>query len=395
MKGDIMKKVLISGAVRTPIGTLGGNLSQLTATELGIVATGESLRRAGLTGNDIDEAIIGNVLQAGLGQNPARQIAIGCGVPVEKPSFTVNQVCGSGLKAIDLAFRSVKLGEARAVIAGGIESMSGAPYILPALRQGGRLGECTAFDTVVSDGLTDVFGKYHMGITAENIASEFGIGREAQDKFALESQRKYAAAMEQGVFRDEIVPVTVKLRRKEIVVDTDEHPRPDTTLETLASLRPAFNREGTVTAGNASGINDGAATMIVASEELASDLTQCVRIKDVVCVGCPPEVMGLGPVGAVRSLLTRNGLNAGDIDLWELNEAFAVQSIAVLEQLGLDESKVNVNGGAIALGHPIGASGARIVVTLIHQMKRQNAALGVASLCVGGGMGLAILLENI
>jgi acetyl-CoA C-acetyltransferase len=390
-----MKEVLISGAVRTPIGGLGGALSKLSAVELGKAVAKESLARSGVQPENVDEVIIGNVLQAGLGQNPARQIAMDCGVPVAVPSFTVNQVCGSGMKAIDLALRSILLGEATVVVAGGIESMSGAPYILPALRQGAGFGRSVALDLVESDGLTDVFGQYHMGITAENIAEKCAISREDQDRFAAESQRRCGVAIENGVFADEIVPITIKQRKKEIIVDRDEHPRPDSTFEILAKLRPAFKPDGTVTAGNASGINDGAASLIVADAVQIADKSQCVRIRDIVCVGCAPELMGLGPVGAVNKLLQRQGMNTNDIDLWELNEAFAVQALAVLEQLKLDPAKVNVNGGAIALGHPIGASGARIVVTLIHQMKRQNAAFGVASLCVGGGMGLAILLENI
>ena len=390
-----MKEVLISGAVRTPIGSLGGSLAKVSAVELGKTVARESLKRSGIEAERVDEVIIGNVLQAGLGQNPARQIAVGCGVPTATPSFTVNQVCGSGLKAIDLAWRSILLGESGVVIAGGIESMSGAPYILPAMRQGARYGQSAVLDIVEHDGLTDVFGKYHMGITAENIADKFGIPREDQDLFAAESQRRCALAVANDVFAAEIVPITVKQRKSEIVVDRDEHPKPDTSFEILSKLRPAFKPDGTVTAGNASGINDGAASLIVAEADKFADKSRCVRIRDIVCVGCAPEIMGMGPVGAVNKLLQRQKMTAADIDLWELNEAFAVQSLAVLDQLKLDPAKVNVNGGAIALGHPIGASGARIVVTLIHQMKRQNAALGVASLCVGGGMGLAILLENI
>lgn len=390
-----MREVLIGGAVRTPIGALNGSLSGVSAVELGKTSVTASLRRAGVERADVNEVIIGNVLQAGIGQNPARQIAVGCGIPKHVPAYTVNQVCGSGLKAIDLARRSILLNEAAIVIAGGIESMSNAPYILPALRQGARLGECVAKDTAVSDGLTDVFGQYHMGVTAENIAVKYGITREAQDRFAVESQRRYAGALKGNIFKDEIAPVTVKQRKSEITVEQDEHPRPETTFEALSKLRPAFKPDGTVTAGNASGINDGAASVVIFDGERNADKSQCVRIKDIVCVGCEPELMGMGPVGAVNMLLSRQGLNIGDIDLWELNEAFAAQSLAVLNELRIDSAKVNVNGGAIAIGHPIGASGTRIVVSLIHQMKRQNAGLGVASLCVGGGMGLAILLENI
>lgn len=391
-----MKEVLICGAVRTPIGDLNGSLAGVSAVELGKTSAAESLKRAGVNPSEVNEVIIGNVLQAGMGQNPARQIAIGCGIPQTVPSFTANQVCGSGLKAIDLARRSVLLGEAEAVLAGGIESMSNAPYILPALRQGARLGECIARDTVVSDGLTDVFGQCHMGITAENIAVKYGITREAQDSFALESQQRYAAARQKNIFKDEIIPVVIRQRKGEVVVEHDEHPRPDTTIGTLSKLRPAFKPDGTVTAGNASGINDGAATVVVFSGDRGiADRSQCVRIRDIACVGCEPELMGIGPVGAVNRLLARQQMSIDNIDVWELNEAFAAQSLAVLNELHINPAKVNVNGGAIAIGHPIGASGARIVVSLIHQMKRQNAGLGIASLCIGGGMGLAILLENI
>lgn len=390
-----MKKLWISGAVRTPIGDLNGQFSNISAVELGIISVAESLKRAGIDPAAVEEVIIGNVLQAGLGQNPARQIAIGCGIPQHVPSYTVNQVCGSGMKAIDLACRTLLLDEASVVVAGGTESMTNAPYILPALRQGARIGDCTAKDTVVSDGLTDVFGPYHMGITAENIATKYNISREAQDRFALESQLRHAAARERGSFTDEIVPVTVKTRKSEMIVEHDEHPRADSTLGALAKLRPAFKPDGTVTAGNASGINDGAASLVISTGTPAIDTSRCVRIRDVVCVGCAPELMGIGPVGAVNKLLARQRLAVTDIDLWELNEAFSAQSLAVLHDLNIDPEKVNVNGGAIAMGHPIGSSGARIVVTLMHQMKRQQSALGIASLCVGGGMGLAILLENV
>ncbi len=391
-----MRKVFIAGAARTPIGSLNGCFAGLGAVELGKACVKESIKRAGIDGAVVDEVIIGNVLQAGLGQNPARQIAIGCGVLKISPSFTVNQVCGSGLKAIDLARQAILTGNANVAIAGGIESMSGAPYILPALRQGARLGECAALDIVISDGLTDVFGRYHMGVTAENVADKYAVSREAQDRFAVESQRKCRIAMEKGFFKDEIVLVTVKQRKAEIVVGVDEHPRPDSTFESLSKLKPAFKPDGTVTAGNSSGINDGAASVLLFSEDRAQICsTGKVIVRDIACVGCEPELMGMGPVAAINALLSRQKMQIKDIDVWELNEAFAAQSVAVLNELGIDAGIVNVNGGAIALGHPIGASGARIVVTLIHQMKRQNAGLGIASLCVGGGMGLAILLENV
>ena len=388
-----MRNVLLTGAARTPIGSLNGSLAAVNAVELGKVSAKASIEKTGIT--ELEEVIFGNVLQAGLGQNPARQIAIGCGVPNQVPSFTVNQVCGSGLKAIDLAWQRVASGSIKEALAGGVESMSGAPHILPSLRNGVKLGETVVLDTVVNDGLTDAFGRCHMGITAENIAEKYGISRQEQDAFAVQSQKKYGAAFRNGLFKDEIIPVTVKGRKKDVIVENDEHPRPETSMEDLAKLRAAFKKDGTVTAGNASGINDGAASVIVIdSESVAKDIS-CVKIRDIVCVGCDPAFMGLGPVPAVKELLKRQGMNTGDIDLWELNEAFAVQSIAVLKDLGIDSGRVNVNGGAIALGHPIGASGARIVVTLFHEMKRRGSSLGVASLCVGGGMGLAILLENI
>ena len=390
-----MRDVLLTGAVRTPIGDLNGVFAGVSAVELGKASGKASLERSKITESEIEEVIVGNVLQAGLGQNPARQIAIGCGIPVHVSSFTVNQVCGSGLKAIDLAYQRVASGAIKTALAGGMESMSGAPHILQSLRSGVKLGESTLLDTVINDGLTDVFGNYHMGMTAENIAEKYGISREEQDRFSVHSQKKYAMAARDGLFRNEIVPITVKSRKKESIIDSDEHPRPETTIEDLAKLRTAFKKDGTVTAGNASGINDGAASVIVVDSCNVAERSLCVKIRDIVCVGCDPAFMGLGPVPAVKELLKRQGMRSDNIDLWELNEAFAAQSIAVINELGIDTAKVNVNGGAIALGHPIGASGARIVVTLFHEMKRRNSSLGIASLCVGGGMGIAILLENI
>lgn len=394
-----MREVLVTAGTRTPIGDINGSLASLGAVALGEISAGESLKRSGVPADKVDEVIIGNVLQAGLGQNPARQIAMRCGVPKEVPSFTVNQVCGSGLKALDLAAVMVACERIELAMAGGIESMSGAPYILPAMRSGARLGESPALDTVVTDGLTDVFGACHMGLTAENIAEKYAISRRDQDLFAAESQAKYASAATAGSLSPEIVPVTVRRKKSRELVDRDEHPRPGTTAETLEKLRPAFKKDGTVTAGNASGINDGAATLLVLSSGRAESLEiprkDCLRIRDFSACGCAPELMGLGPIPAIQSLLEKQNLSVTDIDLWEINEAFAAQSIAVLNELKLDQGKVNIHGGAIALGHPIGASGARIVVTLMHAMKQRNAALGVASLCVGGGMGLAILLENL
>lgn len=390
-----MREVLLTGAARTPIGDLNGSLSGVNAIELGKVTATASLQRAGVPKDKIGEVIIGNVLQAGLGQNPARQIALGCCIPQEIPAFTVNQVCGSGLKAIDLAWRQVAWGAADAVLAGGVESMSGAPYILQSMRSGARLGERPALDTVICDGLTDVFNNYHMGVTAENIAEKYGISRREQDAFALASQHKYARALQLDLFKAEMVPVPIKSRKQEIIIDKDEHPRPDATIEDLARLNTPFKKDGSVTAGNASGINDGAASVIVLSGDCGAARSACVKIRAAACCGCAPELMGIGPVSAVRQILKQQGMSVDDIDLWELNEAFAAQSIAVINELKINIDKVNVNGGAIALGHPIGASGARIVVSLMYEMKRRNSALGIASLCVGGGMGLAILLENI
>ncbi|MCC6444767.1 MAG: acetyl-CoA C-acyltransferase [Armatimonadetes bacterium] len=394
-----MRKVLMLGGARTPIGELGGSLAPVSAVRLGVAASAESLRRAGISPDEIDEVIIGNVLQSGQGQNPARQVAIGAGVPQGVPAYTVNQVCGSGIKAIELAWHNILLGRADRALAGGIESMSQSPYILPAMRGGARLGHSQAADTILTDGLTDAFGQYHMGITAERLAADYRLTRQDQDRFAVQSHRRYAAALEAGFIAEEIVPIIIQGRKAETAVQSDERPRPDTSLEKLGNLRPAFQEGGTVTAGNASGINDGAAAVVLAAEEslAASGLSAAgaVLVRDVVVVGCAPEVMGLGPVGAVRKLMARNGLTAVDIDLWELNEAFAAQSLAVLAELGIGEEKVNVNGGAIAVGHPIGASGTRIAVSLMRQMKRQQARLGVATMCIGGGMGIALLLENL
>jgi len=394
-----MQSVLVTAAVRTAIGDLNGTLSALSAVDLGKAAAAECLSRSGVEADAIDEVIAGNVLQAGLGQNPARQISVGIGLSHAVPAFTVNKVCGSGMKAMELGWQSILLDRARAVLAVGTESMSQAPYLLPAMRAGARLGDVTAVDSTVHDGLSDVFGQYHMGVTAENVAVQFGIGREEQDVFALASHRKYATGAEQGVFRDEIVPVEVRERKRTVVVDRDEHPRPDTSLEKLSKLSTAFKKDGTVTAGNASGINDGAAAVMLVSEDstLAESVPEghAVRLRDVAVAGCDPAFMGIGPVGATKTLLSRQGLTVTDIDVWELNEAFAVQSVAVMRELHLDPARINVNGGAIALGHPIGASGTRIVVTLIHQMKRQQATLGVATMCIGGGMGIAALFENV
>ncbi len=392
-----MRNVLILGAVRTPIGSMGGVFANTGAVQLGITAAAETLRRTGAQPEQIDEAIFGNVLTAGQGQNPARQVAIGVGLPESMPSFTVNKVCGSGLKAIELGWQSILLERANLVLAGGIENMSMCPYLLPTMRAGARLGDAQAVDGMIRDGLWDIFNNYHMGITAENVAERFGITREEQDQFAFESQQKYARAFEAGRLKDEIVPVVIKQKKGETVVDKDEHPRPDTTLEKMAKLPPAFKKDGTVTAANASGINDGGAAVLLAGEDAVPKnvtLDNAAVLRDVRSCGCDPKVMGLGPIGAVRKLLDKNGLGVGDVDLWELNEAFAAQSLAVLRELGIDPTKVNVNGGAIALGHPIGCTGARVTTALIHEMKKRNARLGVAAMCIGGGMGIGCLIEN-
>jgi len=394
-----MKNVIIAGAARTPVGAFLGGLASQSAVQLGEMAALAALQRAGLKASQVDEAIMGCVLQAGIGQNPARQIAMGIGVPKEVTAYSVNMVCGSGLKAIALARDSILLKRAAIVLAGGTESMSQAPHLIQQGRQGNKLGSIEAIDSILHDALTDIFGQMHMGTTAENIAEHYQISREDQDRFALESQQKCAMAMNKNLFQNEIAEVAIKSRKGETIIHRDEHPRPDTSFEALSGLRPAFKKDGTVTAGNASGINDGAACVVVADEDSdvgrKIDKAQAVRLIDCAVAGCAPETMGLGPIYAVRNLLEMTNIAAKDIDLWELNEAFAAQSIAVVRDLNLDTTKVNVNGGAIALGHPVGASGARIVVTLIHEMKRRNARYGIAALCIGGGMGIAILLENI
>ena len=392
-----MRDVLLLASNRTPMGSLAGQFAGTSVAELGAACGRAALKGSGVAPNQVDEGIFGNVLQAGQGQNPARQIAMACDVPVDVPSFTVNKVCGSGMKSLDLAWQAIQLERANIVLAGGTENMTQAPYLLPALRSGARLGDAAAVDSLVSDGLTDVFNQYHMGITAENIATEYGISRHEQDQFAVSSQHKAGAAIEANKFKDEITPVVVKQRKREIVVETDEYPRPETTIEKMEALRPAFKKDGTVTAGSASGINDGAAAMVVAgADNLPSNVNtdNAVYLRDVASQGCCPKTMGLGPIGAVKKLLDRAGLSVSDIGLWELNEAFAVQSIAVVRDLEIDSELVNVNGGAIALGHPIGASGARIVTTLIHEMKRRDVKYGVAAMCIGGGMGIGCLIEN-
>jgi acetyl-CoA C-acetyltransferase len=392
-----MRDILLLASNRTPIGNFQGQFAGVNAAALGTAAARAALEKSGAEPGQIDEAIFGNVLQAGQGQNPARQIAMNSGLPVEVPAFTVNKVCGSGMKSLDLAWQAIQLGRANLILAGGTENMSQAPYLLPKLRAGARLGDAVAVDSLIADGLTDVFNQYHMGITAENIAEQYGITREEQDAFAVDSQRKAGEAIAAGKFDAEMTPVVVKDRKGDVVLDKDEYPKPGSALEKLAQLRPAFKADGTVTAANASGINDGAAAMIVAAADaLPANVSAdgAVYLRDVRSHGCCPKTMGLGPVGAVKKLLAATGLSVADIGLWELNEAFAVQSIAVVRDLGMDPALVNVNGGAIALGHPIGCSGARIVTTLIHEMKRRNVRYGVAAMCIGGGMGIGCLIEN-
>ena len=392
-----MREVVIVGAARTPIGSFGGALAPLSAIDLGTIAAKEAIKRAGIKPEDIDEVIIGNVLSAGLGQNPARQVAIGAGLPDTTPAITINKVCGSGLRAVSMAAQFIMLGDADVVLAGGTESMSNAPYLVPSARWGQRMGDAQLIDYMVHDGLTDIFNHYHMGITAENIAEQWNISREEQDKFALESQLRAEKAQKEGKFKDEIVPVEVPQRKGDpIIVADDEYPKHGTTLEKLAKLKPAFKKDGTVTAGNASGINDGAAMLIVMSKEKADQLglKPLVKIRSYASAGVDPKIMGYGPVPAVRKALERAGLKAEDIDLIEANEAFASQALSVVKDLGLSPEKVNVNGGAIALGHPIGASGARILVTLIYEMQKRDAKIGLATLCIGGGQGVAVVVER-
>lgn len=393
-----MKKVMIVGATRTPIGSFRGSLSSLSAVELGAVTVRHLLENSGLSAEQVDETIFGQVLTAGCGQNPARQTAIGAGLPVSTPATTVNLVCGAGLKAVQLAAQAIRCGDAEVVIAGGQESMSNAPYLLDGARAGLRFGHAGLKDSMITDGLWDAFNDYHMGITAENVAREYDISREQQDAFAVRSQQKAASAIESGRLDAEIAPVTVKQGKKPpLVIDRDEQPRPGTTAEQLAQLHPAFlHEEGTVTAGNASTLNDGAAAVLLMSEEKAreSGLPVLGRIVSYAVTGVDPSVMGMGPVSACRTALARAGWTLDEVDLIEANEAFAAQALAVGQQLGWDEHKVNVNGGAIALGHPIGASGCRILVTLLYEMQRRDVKKGLVTLCVGGGQGIALTVER-
>ena len=392
-----MNDVVIVSAVRTAIGSFGGAFKDIPAAELGAAAVKGALEKAGLKCDQVDEVIFGNVLAAGLGQNLARQVAIGAGLPVETPSFVVNKVCGSGLKAVQMAAQAIALGDADIVVAGGAENMSRAPYLLDSARWGQRMGDGKLTDSMVYDGLTDVFNNYHMGITAENIAKKYSISRERQDEFAVASQNKAEASIAAGKFVDEIIPFSIPQRKGDpIVVSADEYPRAGLTIDSLAKLRPAFDKEGTVTAGNASGINDGAAALVLMSgvKAKALGIEPLASFKAGASTGVDPSVMGTGPIPATQKLLKKAGVGISDIDLVEANEAFAVQSLVVMDELGLKPEIVNVNGGAIALGHPIGASGARILVTLVHEMKRRSSRLGLATLCVGGGQGISMLVAR-
>jgi acetyl-CoA C-acetyltransferase len=390
-----MEEVVIASAARTPVGTFNGALSSLPAHLLGKVAIEEVLKRAKVEPKEVTETILGQILTAGAGQNPARQAAVAAGLPVESTAYAINQLCGSGLRSVALGYQAIRNGDSEIVVAGGQESMSQAPHCAH-LRNGVKMGSLEMVDTMLRDGLWDAFQGYHMGTTAENVAQRWQIGREQQDQFAANSQQKAEAAQKAGRFKDEIVPVTIKTRKGETVVDTDEHPKHGTTAETLAKLRPAFDKNGSVTAGNASGINDGAAAVVLMSAKNASQrgVKPVARIVSWATAGVDPAIMGSGPIPASRKALEKAGWRISDLDLIEANEAFAAQACAVNKDLGWDPEKVNVNGGAIALGHPIGASGARVLVTLLHEMQRRDAKKGLATLCIGGGMGIALCVER-
>lgn len=392
-----MRDVVIVSAARTPIGSFGGTLKDTKAVTLGGIACKGAIERAGIDPAIIDEVLMGNVLQGGLGQNVARQVAFAAGVPKEVPAMTINKVCGSGLRAIGLAASIIRAGDAEVILAGGTESMSLSSYAMPAARWGARMGDTKMIDMMTNDGLTDAYNNYHMGVTAENICEQWELTREELDEFAANSQQKAEAAVTAGRFKDEIVPVVIPSKKGDIVFDTDEYPKFGTTVESLGKLRPAFKKEGgMVTAGNASGINDSAAAVIVMSKEKADELglTPLCTIKSYASAGVDPKIMGIGPVPASRKALEIAGLTIDDMDLIEANEAFAAQSVAVGKDLGIDPAKLNVNGGAIALGHPIGASGCRIFVTLLHEMIKRDSKYGLATLCIGGGMGTSLIIER-
>ena len=390
-----MTDIVIASAARTPVGSFNGAFASLPAHALGTAAIKAAMERAGIEGGDVDEVILGQILAAGSGQNPARQASVNAGIPVEHTAFGINQLCGSGLRAVALAAQQIASGDAKIMIAGGQESMTQAPHAQQ-LRAGQKMGDLALIDTMLRDGLMDAFHGYHMGNTAENVAQKFQITRDQQDEFAFNSQRKAGAAMKSGRFKDEIVPITIKGRKGDVVVSDDEYPKPDTTMEILAKLRAAFSKDGTVTAGNASGINDGAAALVVMSgaEAARRGITPLARIVSWATAGVDPSIMGTGPIPASRKALAKAGWKHEDLDLIEANEAFAAQALAVNKDLGWDTSKVNVNGGAIALGHPIGASGARVLTTLLFEMQKRDAKKGLATLCIGGGMGVAMCVER-
>ncbi|WP_315108585.1 acetyl-CoA C-acetyltransferase [Clostridium intestinale] len=392
-----MKEVVIVSAVRTAIGAYGKSLKDVPAVELGAKVIEEAVRRAGINSEEVNEVFFGNVLQAGLGQNPARQSAIKAGLPVEVPALTINKVCGSGLRSISLGAQVIKAGDAEVVVVGGMENMSQSPYLLNNSRWGYRMGNGELIDEMLKDGLTDAFNNYHMGITAENVAEQWDVTREEQDRFSLESQLKAEKAIKSGEFKEEIVPITIKTKKGDIVFDTDEFPRFGNTIEALNKLKPIFKENGTVTAGNASGINDGAAALVLMSADKAKELNikPLAKIISYGSAGLDPSIMGYGAFYATKIALEKANLRSEDIDLIEANEAYASQSIAISKDLNFDKAKVNVNGGAIALGHPIGASGARIVVTLLHAMKKRDAKRGLATLCIGGGMGTTLIIESV
>lgn len=390
------KKIVLAGACRTAIGTMGGELSTVPAADLGAIVIKEALNRAGVAPEKVDQVYMGCVIQAGQGQNVARQASIKAGLPIEVPAVTINVVCGSGLQCVNMAAQMIEAGDADIVVAGGMENMSMAPYAMMKGRYGYRMGNAELVDTMIKDALWDAFNDYHMGITAENICEQWGLTREELDRFAAESQRKCEEAQKNGAFKDEIVPVEVKKKKETVIVDTDEGPRPGTTVEVLGKLRPAFKKDGMVTAGNSSGINDGAAAVVVMSEEKAKELGVKPMATWVAgaLAGVEPRIMGIGPVAATRKVLEKTGMSIGDFDIIEANEAFAAQSVAVGKELGFDLSKLNPNGGAIALGHPVGASGCRILVTLLHEMEKKDAKTGLATLCIGGGMGCAAIVKR-
>lgn len=389
------KKIVLAGAVRTAIGKMGGALTNVPAATLGSIVIQEALNRAKISPDQVDEVLMGCVLQSGLGQNVARQASIKAGIPNETPALTLNNVCGSGLKAVNMAAALIEAGEADIIVAGGMENMSAAPFALDKARFGYRMNDGKLIDTMVKDALWDAFNNYHMGITAENVAEKYGITREMQDEFAALSQQKCEKAQEQGKFTEEIVPVPVKVKKETVLFDRDEGPRAGVTVAGIAKMKPAFKPDGTVTAANASGINDGAAAIVVMSEEKAKELGVTPMATWIAgqSAGVDPAIMGVGPAYSTKKILAKTGLTLDDMDLIEANEAFAAQSLAVVKLLGLDTSKVNVNGGAIALGHPVGASGCRILVTLLHEMKRRNSKYGLATLCVGGGMGVSSIVK--